>query len=338
MTVLVIGERSLGSSMVLVCDQVVAQLKKNGFEVEVADADDKSVVKLVNGRDVVLLAPKFLTKWVGQERWVHPKSVTSVYTSNWQEADRAWQLWYLGVALTHQEFVHVSHSWETTEAVMETARTWLNTRSALSLQHSIRTVPYGIEQPDLKFDAERGLRWIVPYNRINESQKQFNAHVAATRRYNSLMLAGDMAGSVAPVDFYALDNFGKGTDRSQYDDAYRFLPCEHDREKYWQNLSQYSAFLSTSKYESFGIFYLELLLAGVVGVFEDHRWVRKLLPGYKFVAPRKQLPELMRHVTADMTVARQYVQTIVVPMIREAYALDKFGAQLSAVIKEQANA
>lgn len=61
-------------------------------------------------------------------------------------------------------------------------------------------------------------------------------------------------------------------------------PLTSDRESYWHALSRTSAFLATSVDESYGLEYVEALVAGAVGVFPDLPWARAILPArYPFL-------------------------------------------------------
>ncbi|MDO5498328.1 MAG: glycosyltransferase family 1 protein [Propionibacteriaceae bacterium] len=55
------------------------------------------------------------------------------------------------------------------------------------------------------------------------------------------------------------------------------------REGYWEALAGTTAFLATAQEESYGLEYIEALLAGVIGVFPDAPWARAIVPeGYPF--------------------------------------------------------
>ena len=93
-----------------------------------------------------------------------------------------------------------------------------------------------------------------------------------------------------------------------------------DRQAYYRSLGGAHAFLSTSKFESFGLTQLEYLYAGMVGVYLDvGGYSRQLLPDYPFVVAREELPSTL------LTVARNYQrsQDLVDPfreVIRARYA------------------
>ncbi|RYV52317.1 glycosyltransferase [Pengzhenrongella frigida] len=78
-------------------------------------------------------------------------------------------------------------------------------------------------------------------------------------------------------------------------------PLTATREDYWEALARTTAFLATATEESYGLEYIEALVAGAVGVFPDRAWVRAILPaGYPFIyrTPAEAEEMLYRAVTA----------------------------------------
>ncbi|MFV0633781.1 glycosyltransferase family 1 protein [Demequina sp.] len=55
-------------------------------------------------------------------------------------------------------------------------------------------------------------------------------------------------------------------------------PLTATREDYYYRLARTTAFLATARDESYGLEYVEALVAGAVGVFPDRSWARELLP------------------------------------------------------------
>ncbi len=55
-------------------------------------------------------------------------------------------------------------------------------------------------------------------------------------------------------------------------------PLTASREDYWHALARTTAFLATATEESYGLEYIEALVAGAVGVFPDRPWARAILP------------------------------------------------------------
>ncbi len=77
-------------------------------------------------------------------------------------------------------------------------------------------------------------------------------------------------------------------------------PLTATREDYWQALARTTAFLATAREESYGLEYVEALVAGAVGVFPDRPWARAILPdGYPFLysTPEEAEALLYRAVT-----------------------------------------
>lgn len=73
------------------------------------------------------------------------------------------------------------------------------------------------------------------------------------------------------------------------------------RDEYWERLAYTTAFLATASDESYGMEYLEALLAGAVGVFPDLPWARALLPdGYPFFyESEEQAEEMLYQAVTD---------------------------------------
>ncbi|PFG34470.1 glycosyltransferase [Sanguibacter antarcticus] len=77
-------------------------------------------------------------------------------------------------------------------------------------------------------------------------------------------------------------------------------PLTATREDYWEALARTTAFLATADEESYGLEYIEALVAGAVGVFPDRAWARAILPtGYPFIyrTPAEAEEMLYRAVT-----------------------------------------
>lgn len=55
-------------------------------------------------------------------------------------------------------------------------------------------------------------------------------------------------------------------------------PLTASREDYWHALARTTAFLATAVEESYGLSYIEALVAGAVGIFPDRPWARAILP------------------------------------------------------------
>lgn len=102
----------------------------------------------------------------------------------------------------------------------------------------------------------------------------------------------------------------KGTyDRGAYD-WLDVLPLPPTTEAYAESLQGYSAFLATALYESYGLAYVEALLAGVPGVFPDRPWVWSLVPrSYPLVyRTREEAAAMLSVVVEDRARAQQWIR------------------------------
>lgn len=85
-------------------------------------------------------------------------------------------------------------------------------------------------------------------------------------------------------------------------------PLTATREDYWEALARTTAFLATADEESYGLEYIEALVAGAVGVFPDRAWARAILPArYPFVyrSPAEAEEMLYRAVTDTAACRRE---------------------------------
>ncbi|OIQ92149.1 hypothetical protein GALL_259050 [mine drainage metagenome] len=85
-------------------------------------------------------------------------------------------------------------------------------------------------------------------------------------------------------------------------------PLTASREDYWEALARTTAFLATATDESYGLEYIEALVAGAVGVFPDRPWVRAILPAsYPFLygTPAEAEEMLYRAVTETAACRRE---------------------------------
>ena len=84
-------------------------------------------------------------------------------------------------------------------------------------------------------------------------------------------------------------------------------PLTANREDYWQALARTTAFLATATDESYGLEYIEALVAGAVGVFPDRPWVRAILPAaYPFIySTPAQAEDLLYRAVTDTAACRR---------------------------------
>ena len=84
-------------------------------------------------------------------------------------------------------------------------------------------------------------------------------------------------------------------------------PLTASREDYWEALARTTAFLATATEESYGLEYIEALVAGAVGVFPDYPWARAILPGgYPFLyRTPAEAEELLYRAVSDTAGCRR---------------------------------
>ncbi|WP_024285763.1 glycosyltransferase [Cellulomonas sp. KRMCY2] len=85
-------------------------------------------------------------------------------------------------------------------------------------------------------------------------------------------------------------------------------PLTASRDSYWEALARTTAFLATATEESYGLEYIEALVAGAVGIFPDRPWVHAILPaGYPFIfrTPAEAEEMLYRAVTDTAACRRE---------------------------------
>ncbi|HMO11420.1 MAG TPA: glycosyltransferase family 1 protein, partial [Actinotalea sp.] len=83
-------------------------------------------------------------------------------------------------------------------------------------------------------------------------------------------------------------------------------PLTATREDYYHHLARTTAFLATAVEESYGLEYVEAMVAGAVGVFPDRPWARALLPdGYPFFYTNQpQAEDLLHRAVTDTAACR----------------------------------
>lgn len=111
------------------------------------------------------------------------------------------------------------------------------------------------------------------------------------------------------------------------------------REDYWDALAGTTAFLATANEESYGLEYVEAMLAGVIGIFPDEPWAHALVPqGYPFFysSPAQAEQLLMEAVTAPQE-ARAQLDRLVggsfTDWVRGHHDDDDFEQQLSDTVR-----
>jgi hypothetical protein len=315
-----------GMSIALVAEQVIDGFVRQGVDVDVVESTSPALVKQTFRRPVVVTCPgTFFNRWRDVGRYLWPSAVVSLFSANWQDYPVAWHAFYLTSLLeppAATKVLHVSHSEATDDYVRTTVRELFNASLGRELLQSLACIQYGV---DMGFtvgainDVVPGSS-IAPFNRVNQGQKNINLHADLTRAYQNGCAAAGLP--VQKTAFYHVDMPGK--DYSAYEDVYDLRPQPESRDVYKASARTFEQFLCTANYESFGIYYLELMLSGVVGVFVNKSWVYRLLPGYDLIVPPGEAAAAMLHVRRNIGEYRKRLLETTIPDIRKAYAIDRF--------------
>lgn len=111
------------------------------------------------------------------------------------------------------------------------------------------------------------------------------------------------------------------------------------REDYWDALSQTTAFLATAPEESYGLEYVEAMIAGVIGVFPNRAWAKALVPpGYPFMydTPAQAEALLLRAVTEPQACRAELDRLVpgsFTGWLRDMHDDDDFEDQLEATVR-----
>lgn len=306
-----VGKNPPGSSMYLVGQQIAGH---SGATL------CTGINEKMKGCDVISIVPEDTPKIVSAKKFIGVGQITTLLAANWEEFGLWERSAMLGFATENKLVVHSPHSYQ---EVMKTAKELLSPAKMRAITNNLSMIPYGVGL-EFKPTKRNPLNWIVPYNRINASQKNMPMHNEISTKF-----AISMRGKVDHL-FIVFDalSVGKTTDKS----VYTVVPQPPTREEYVQLIADRGAFLCTSNYESFGIYYLELLCSGCVGVFLDKPWIKSLLPDYKLVAKDKaEALALMKYVTKNYEMWQDYVKTETIPFIRSNYDLKEFSEKLMEV-------
>jgi hypothetical protein len=322
-----ISESQEGFSLKILADQVAAEATGRGFDVTMKSTPAPAF----NGSPVLVLAePEVfyaLLKTFDNLRWVRPTKIVSVMAGHWDGFSWPKKMAYLSLFLEPKvsgiEMAHVSTSQHTHDGIMRDAKKAFAPAVVRKLCNQLHLVKYGIEDCFRPGDNDPD-RLIVPYNRVAQTEKDVRLHSEETEKY----LVWARAKGFDPVcDFFHVPAkvWGPGgKEKFLRPNVYRFFEQPKDRATFVENARTYGMFLSTSRGESFGTYYLELLASGVCGVFLDAPWIRQLLPWYPYIVPKAELAETMAALRQDWDATRKYMLEVAAPRIQEEYPVARF--------------
>lgn len=318
-TVVFIGNNPEDSSMYLVGKQIADRIPG---AVMARTTSDKS---LAHAKLVICIAWEWTSPLLKVKRFLHFDKLVTFLASNFEEESLPEKFQIIGLTLSGSLVVHSEH---TRTQISTFALKYLNMSTVRLLASRLNTRLYGVESVfTLSPDTDKN-NWIVPYNRINQTQKDLNLHQELTSKIASAISLG--TGDKLDTLFIASTNLWTKVKPAEYPD-YRFVEQPKNRDDYRVLIRDRGFFLCTSNYESFGIYYLELLLTGTIGLFVDKPWVRFQLPNYKHIYSAQDIPAAALMVYRDFEAQKQYIATEVAPWIRKTYDLDKFVQGLQSV-------
>ncbi|MDR1634223.1 MAG: hypothetical protein LBS27_04735 [Bifidobacteriaceae bacterium] len=230
------------------------------------DADDTVIINM----DVIDSTDAWMTLKANAE---HPKVMNFMWW-NWTRYDSTVEL--AALSLSCALFPTFANSERTAKAIHEYVRRW--TVQPLAERARISWVNLGIRLEHLQPRHEPD-RPVVLYPAIYMSERkqpqQFIDVVTRVAKRAPIRVEARL------TEPHLVSPLAMNLSRSKW--AW-VGPLTPSRQQYWEALAATTAFLATAREETYGLEYIEALLAGAVGVFPDKDWARALLPeGYPFL-------------------------------------------------------
>lgn len=332
MTVDIIAAQGEGFSISIISQQIKEMFEADGQEVH-WELDSAKSFKHAHKNIVICTQPNALIRLLAEPFTMSPRLILSLLLSNWEEHTPWVRKAYLAAVLDGKNsgtpLVTIVHSQHTYDMMVKDARQWFSPSNVQQIAQNLILELFGVGDEFAATGVNAPDRLIVPYNRIVQSQKNLDLHIKLSRQY--AVLAAQRGLPVPVHDFLhapAYDPAKIAEEKEIGTDVYDFRPQFKGRQEMAEGVRQYGMFLSTSMFESFGIYYLELLKSGVVGVFLDRPWVRKLLPNYPYVAKSEDLVPMMLEVRTHYGDAQTELREYVIPEIEKRYSLKRFMARV----------
>lgn len=225
----------------------------------------------------------------------------------------------------------VAHSPAIYESLVANAKRLFSPSILRKVLTNIHLIKYGVG--DYEFTKKSGDAlnwWVAPFTRAVADHKRFPLHQELNAKAQTMMT---LRGVPMHTAFYASsDKLSHIEGKDMY--GYDVRPIVLDRKAYAQELQKFGFSMSTSDYESLGLYYVELLMSGVIVIFSDFPWVHKLLPDYRFVAKDGDLPALAVYVREHYDECFQYLQDEVLPILMRDYRIKSFATKLLETVGE----
>lgn len=245
------------------------ELRVRGYEVEVVDKI-KDMPK--NAGTIINLIPHHLPKLHTLKRFLSIEEIYTVLTPNFIEFQPHELAHFLLLGL---KYPIVFPSLTSEQCFEDFAMTYLSAQVYRDVKK--RVAYFGIGKDFHDTGENDRSEFVVPFTRVNETQKRISLHSKITKEIKKKLPETQHTFFVNP--FFAKDK--------QNDYGYDRVLDTRNAEETARTARKVGFFISTSKTESFGLYYLELIASGVVGVFVENDWIRKLLPNYPYIYPEK---------------------------------------------------
>ena len=318
-----------GLSIIVMAHDLVRVFRDLGYEAEVVDIDDRKLSDKVHHTVVVNVLEYRVADLHALLKFKHPLALFTVFASNPFEFE---------MPLTAGVLAHfrkgrsgdipirlIAHSPVLAGELQRAARDIFAPSLARQITGNTVQINWGVRDEFAPgAQADRNL-WVVPYNRFAFWQKDIPLHIEVSAAVQTALAARKH--KVEHVFRYL------AWQKKELPEGhpYTLVAQDDDRDGYMAFLRRAGLFLCTSRVESFGIYYLELLASGCVGVFLDKEWNRLLLPNYRYRGSSAELPGILAHVHENHAEARAYVISEVIPEIRSRLSLRSFAESVLAL-------
>jgi hypothetical protein len=326
MKLVILTEKQIASSLRMMALDLQKTLRLQGHDVLVVDHIGEHLVHA----NILNLVPEYALKLFKQKRFLHFDSLVNVFAPNlkdYAEVDLP-SLLYTSIS-----YPMVYHSPYHYSSAMAKVRGLFAPARARALMRNMHHVDYGILPGFRDRGENRRDEWIVPFNRYNQTQKNIRLHSEVSRQVAQTLQAKH--------GVQIRHHFKYGGDLRMEDapELQQYIVAEQPatREEYMQSAREMGMFICTANFESFGIYYLELLASGVVGVFLDKEWNRELLPEYPFRTDCDNLAAMAVQVYENFDAAKNVLRDTVLSVIDRKYRIDHFASRMVELLDEQIN-
>lgn len=304
--------------------QLKKYLESRGAEVKVIDKKQSNLFGQVVGHHLISFYTDMVWPYYKYARHVRPKTILHIQCIGPKVYPYHEYVCYLSTLVKPKmsgiPVYHFNVSPSTEKEFHEISRKFFSPSVCREIAKQSSTNYYGLED-GFKIHADANPdSLVVPYNRWEPGQKNLPLHMQLSLVYRTYC---ENHGRPFEQVFYINEDDRKRKEKEIPDHAgqvYDFRDQFYDRQEFYENIGRHGIFLSTSVRESFGLYYLELLLAGVVGVFQRYPWIEGLLPEYPYMGSENELVPMLAWVRDNYAEARARVINEIAPIIRERYS------------------